>query len=147
MFFAGLKHTKTFSTPPCGPPSTLKREALNLSFIPTFQYIFELQYIPNPICAGQCPKAPIYSNNKIYSKSHLCWTRHPWRSWPFQLLFPPVVRSASELVHKPLVRNNLEDFVLVVVPGMEEQEIKSSKFTSYQNQILFYQFLESCTLD
>ena len=29
----------------------------------------------------------------------------------------------------------------------EEQEIKSSKFTSYQNQILFYQFLESCTLD
>ena len=89
----------------------------------------------------------ICSNNKIYSKSHLCRTRHPWRSRPFQLLFPPVVRSASELVHKPLVRNNLEDFVLVVVPGMEEQEIKSSTFTSYQNQILFYQFLESCTLD
>ena len=122
MFFARLKHTKTFSTPPCRPPSTLKREALNLSFIPTFQYIFELQYIPNPICAGQCPKAPIYSNNKIYSKSHLCWTRHPWRSWPFQLLFPPVVRSASELVHKPLVRNNLEDFVLVVVPKWKNRK-------------------------
>ena len=129
MFFAGLKHTKTFSTPPCRPPSTLRRETSNLLFKILIRH------------------SNILSNNKKYSKSHLCRTRHPWRSRPFQLLFPPVVRSASELVHKPLVRNNLEDFVLVVVPGMEEQEIKSSKFTSYQHQILFYQFLESCTPD
>ena len=129
MFFAGLKHTKTFSTPPCRPPSTLRRETSNLLFKILIRH------------------SNILSNNKKYSKSHLCRTRHPWRSRPFQLLFPPVVRSASELVHKPLVRNNLEDFVFVVVPGMEEQEIKSSTFTSYQNQILFYQFLESCTLD
>ena len=124
-----------------------KEGGIKSDFYSNITTYFQITIYSKPHLCQTMSKYPIYSNNRIYSKSHLCRTRHPWRSRPFQLLFPPVVRSASELVHKPLVRNNLEHFVLVVVPGMEAQEIKSSTFTSYQNQILFYQFLESCTFD
>ena len=69
------------------------------------------------------------------STSNLGGTRHPRGARLLELLLPPVVGAAAKLVNQPLVWNNLENFVLVVIPERMEIIIVS----------LIKQFYYQCT--
>ena len=69
------------------------------------------------------------------SRCNLGGTRHPRGARLLELLLPPVVGAAAKLVNQPLVRNNLKNFVLVVIPERREIIIVS----------LIKQFYYQCT--
>ena len=69
------------------------------------------------------------------SRCNLGGTRHPRGARLLELLLPPVVGAAAELVNQPLVWNNLKNFVLVVIPERMEIIIVS----------LIKQFYYQCT--